>query len=120
MSNSTRGQVNRQRIRIEMINKLPDYEGMPFDNAILELAWEFDLAPDTIRCSYMPMFIQKKLVHIDSKNIFHASKGGTEGPKLRGSKKEDYTDDEIKEMDEHKKQDHTVVLPWETRKKTIK
>jgi hypothetical protein len=74
MSTSTKGQTNRKRIMGEMINKLPEYEGFLYDNTILELAYEFNLAPDTIKYSYMQIFIQRKIISLDEKYMIHIGK----------------------------------------------
>jgi len=44
----------------------------------LELAGDLNLAPDTVRYSYMPVLIQKKTIHIDIKNCLHVTKGKME------------------------------------------
>lgn len=59
---------------IEMVNDLPEYDGLLYDNAVLRLAYKFNLAPDTIRYSYLPIFIEIKIIRIDESNIMHVNK----------------------------------------------
>lgn len=58
----------------EMINKLPEYEGFLYDNVVLELAYEFNLAPDTVKYSYFPIFIQRKMIFLNENYMIHIGK----------------------------------------------
>jgi hypothetical protein len=75
MSETTKGQSNRKRIMVEMVNDLPNYDGLLYDNSVLRIAYKFNLAPDTIRYSYLPIFIEMKMISIDESNIIHINKG---------------------------------------------
>ena len=70
-SESTKGQANRKRIMGEMINDLPNYDGMNYDNAVLRIAFKFNLAPDTVKYSYIPIFIEMKMMSIDKEYKIH-------------------------------------------------
>jgi hypothetical protein len=74
MSESTKGQSNRKRIMSEMINDLPNYNNLNYDNAVLRLAYKFNLAPDTIKYSYIPIFIEMKMMSIDKEYKIHIGK----------------------------------------------
>jgi len=71
MSESTKGQNNRKRIITVMINDLSNYDGLLYDKAVLRLAYKFNLAPDTIRYSYLPIFLEMKMIHIDKEYKIH-------------------------------------------------
>jgi hypothetical protein len=58
----------------EMINDLPNYDGQIYDNAVLRLAFKFNLAPDTIKYSYMPIFVEMKMISIDKEYKIHVGK----------------------------------------------
>lgn len=74
MSESTKGQNARKRIMGEMINDLSNYDGQIYDNVVLRLAYKFNLAPDTIKYSYMPIFVEMKMMSIDKEYKIHVGK----------------------------------------------
>lgn len=59
----------------EMINDLLNYDGLLYDNTVLRLAFKFNLAPDTIKYSYLPIFLEMKMISIDKEYRIHIGEG---------------------------------------------
>lgn len=73
MSDATKGQVRRRNIREEMESELGKYCPNPLNRMINLIAYDFNLAPDTVRYSYVYMFISKGILYKTNDCLYHVN-----------------------------------------------
>jgi hypothetical protein len=86
MSNATKGQQNRESIKEKMESELKEYCPNTIPRMANLIAYDFNLAPDTVRYSYLFMFISKGILYKTSNGLYDVN---TELTKKDSEKSED-------------------------------
>jgi hypothetical protein len=76
MSEETHGQQNRKRIREQIEHVLGKYCPNTFNKMANLIAYDFNLCPDTLKYSYLPMWIDVGILEVNSDNLYVLSAKG--------------------------------------------
>jgi len=71
LSDATKGQLNRRSIREKMESELEKYCPNTISRMANLIAYDFNLAPDTVKYSYLFMFISKGILYGKEDGIYY-------------------------------------------------
>jgi len=73
LSYATKGQINRRNIREKMESELEKYCPNTISRMANLIAYDFNLAPDTVKYSYLFMFISKGILYKTNDCLYHVN-----------------------------------------------
>ena len=90
MSKTTRGQQARETIKDRIEESLPKYCPNDFRRMALLIAYDFNLAPDTVKYRYLDMFIEKGILKkVNGEYVYCGEiESGTDYIKRKNAEKE--------------------------------
>lgn len=124
MSEESKGQRIRKRIRETVENQLHKYCPNTFNKMANLIAYDLNLTPDTIRYNYLPMFIDAGILEYDNDNMVVLTAKGLKVQTTEDGLTEQQLREELDEENENRAKlgQHKVTLEeWkETRSSRIK
>lgn len=69
----TDGQTNRKKNVVDMEDLLHEFLPMAYDKLAGKIAYQMSLSPDTVKYSYLLMFMAEKIIWMDKHGIVYLS-----------------------------------------------
>lgn len=104
MSEETRGQQNRKRIKEQVEHALSKYCPNPFNRMANLIAYDFNLCPDTLKYSYLPMFLDAGILEYNNDNMLILSAKGQCLQTTEDGLTDEKLQEELKEENEQRNQ----------------
>lgn len=102
MSEETHGQQNRKRIKEQVEHNLSKYCPNTFNKMANLIAYDFNLCPDTLKYSYLPMFIDAGILEYNHDNLLVLSAKGKGLQTTEDGLTDEQLQEELKEENEHR------------------